>query len=202
MNKRTVCKIAIVIANLFVINSALSEVTSISNRKQPSVCGFSFAAGNELTVTATPISPAALRNRVDNERYDACPYNVFIKINQIAIRLDFGQDINLGRLKSVDEYGPVRTAYFRYDENGWEGAGEDIKIEKDEISKFETPDGVTVSGILMRENQQARKRDYCFSVLVIGKEKYATGGVCRIERAQLEKIRDMFSRKPTILAGQ
>lgn len=202
MNKHAVRAIAVLIVDLSLSNSASSEVNPGSKNNQPDICGFKFAAISDLKVVVTPISPASLRNRVDNERYSACPYIVNVNYGQVAIRVDFGRDINFERLKNADQYGPVRTAFFRYDENGWGSAGEDITIRNDEISIFETLSGVTVSGVLTRENQQTRKKDYCLSVLAIGREKYANGAVCKTERTQLDKIMDVFSKKPAILADQ
>jgi len=200
MNKYTLISTAILLLSLFKIDSASSEINPILEKKRSGVCDFKFAAIEGLEVAKKPISPRVLRNRVDNERYDACPYKVTIEYNQIVMQIDFSRDVNLKGLKEADQYGPVRAGYFQYDENGWGSADENITIEKNEISAVETLDGVTVSGILTRKNEQTGKEDYCFSVVAIGKEKYATGAVCREKREQLKNISDTFSRVPLLLA--
>lgn len=199
MNKYAVVAAANLIISPFATNSALSDVNPTSERES-SVCGFMFAPTKGLKVTVMPISPRALKNRVDNERYEACPYKVTVKYDKVVMQIDFSQEINLESLREADQDGPVRAGYFQYDKNGWRSADENIKIKKDEISTVETPGSVTVSGTLTWENQHAGQRGYCFSVVAISREKYATGAVCREKADQLNNIRNTFRKKPIISA--
>jgi hypothetical protein len=167
--------------------------------RQRTICDFSFAAVKDLVVVAKPISVDSLRTRVDNERYNACPYNVELRYKGISMRLDFGTDITLERVRNSAEDGFVRTAFFLQNENGWGAVGDDTEIEPDGIAVHENKDVLALSAVLRRKNKGAEKQDFCFSVDVIAEKKYVSGAVCRPEKSELQPIDKLFREKPVIL---
>lgn len=164
------------------------------------VCGFTFALVENFVVTRNPIRKQDLRNRIDNERYYACQYNVDISYKGIPVRLDFSRDITLQRIREVERYESVITAFFRYSVGGWGAAGDDVAIAPSEITKHERANSLAVSGIVHRKNQETQREDFCFSLDVISEEKYLTGAVCRPTKTELEPLRALFSKQSIIWA--
>jgi hypothetical protein len=164
------------------------------------VYGFTFALVENFVVTRKPIRKKDLRNRIDNERYYACQYNVDISYKGIPVRVDFSRDITLQRIREVGQYESVITAFFRYSADGWAAAGDDVAIAPSEITKHERANSLAVSGIVHRKNQETQREDFCFSLDVIGEEKYLTGAVCRPTKAELEPLRALFSKQSIVWA--
>jgi hypothetical protein len=162
------------------------------------ICGFAFSAVKDMVVVAKPIPEGSLRTRIDNERYDACPYTVILKYKGVPIPLDFSRDVTLERVRNSGEEGPARTAYFTYDESGWGAAGDDIDIARADMTTHEKAGSVGVSGILKRKIQNSRQEDFCFAVVVIGADKYLAGAVCRPKKSTLEPFAALFSKEPII----
>jgi hypothetical protein len=176
------------------------QITLDFQSKQRAICGFSFNAVKDLVVTAKPISEDSLRTRVDNERYNSCPYNVELTYKHILVRLDFSADVTLERIRNSADDGFVRTGFFRKNENGWEAAGEDIKIEEAGIAVQEEKRSLALSAIFRRTNQNTKKQDFCFDVDVIGEKKYLTGAVCRPLKSELELIDQLFRKRQVVLS--
>jgi hypothetical protein len=179
-----------------------AKITLDFQSKQRKICGFTFNAVKDLVVVAMPISEESRRTRVDNERYDACPYNVELTYRRILIRFDFSNDVTLGRIRNSADDGFVRTAFFRQDENGWEAAGEDVKIEKSGIAVHQNQRSLALSAILRRTIQNSKKQDFCFNVDIIGEKKYLTGAVCRPAKSELEAIDKLFREKLVISSSE
>ena len=165
------------------------------------ICGFRFVAPQPLVVLKSSIRPSTLRTRVDNERYEACPYDVTMLYGQLKIRLDFSRDIVLEQITNFDEDTPVRIAYFRYYREGWHSADKDIELESKDISTLRTPGVLTVSGILTRKNPDTEKVDYCFSVVSVAADKYVTGAVCAVKKGDLDPLGRLF-RKELIVSAE
>src|SRR5438128_2008308 len=77
-----------------------AQITLDFQSKHRTICGFTFSAVKDLVVVAKRISEETLRTRVDNERYNACPYNVELTYKRIPIRLDFSYDVTLERIRN------------------------------------------------------------------------------------------------------
>jgi hypothetical protein len=73
-----------------------------------------------------------------------------------------------------------------------------MNIDRSEIITHEKAHSLTVSGILRRTNLNNKEQDFCFSLDVIGEERYLTGAVCRPTKAELEQVEVLFSREPII----
>jgi hypothetical protein len=166
--------------------------------KQRTICGFTFAAMKDMIVVVNPIPKDSLQTRVDNERFDVCPYNVELTYKRISIRLDFSRDVTLDRVRHPDDEGVARTAFFRRGENGWEAAGDDITIERANIAIHESERSLALSGLFGRRIQNTQKSDFCFSLDVIGEDKYLTGAVCRSTKGELESVERLFSKEIVI----
>lgn len=104
---------------IFIFNFSLAKAATSPETKivlasgQQSICGFKFAPVGNLVVVRRLMRKENLRNRVDNERHDACPYNIELKYKGISVRLDFSRDVTLQRLRDVDNDESVITAFFR-----------------------------------------------------------------------------------------
>lgn len=201
MNK---INIGIIALSTFLVDIAvaktgvLSEIRIDSRASQREICGFKFASVENLAVVGKPIRKENLRNRVDNERYDACPYNVEIYYKGTLLRVDFSRDLTLQSLRHIGNDESVTTAFFRYSVDGWTAAGSDIIIAPTEITRHERADSLAVSGLVRRKIENTKKEDFCFSLAVIGEEKYLTGAVCRPTNAELEPLRRLFSKQSVV----
>ena len=80
--------------------------------KQRTICGFTFAAVKDLAIVAKPISENSLKNRIDNERFDACPYWVDLTYQGLTMRLDFSRDIALDHIKNLAENSSVSRHFL------------------------------------------------------------------------------------------
>jgi len=196
--------IGILALSTFIVDIAVakagvvSEIRIDSRASQREVCGFKFASVENLVVVGKPIRKEDLRNRVDNERYDACPYNVEIQYKGTSLRVDFSRDVTLQSLRDIGNGESFTTAFFRYSVDGWTAAGSDIIIAPTEITTHEKADSLAVSGLVRRKIENTKKEDFCFSLAVIGEEKYLTGAVCRSTNAELEPLKILFSKQSVI----
>jgi hypothetical protein len=182
--------------------TAFSETRIDFAARQRTICDFTFAPVDNMVVIGKPIREKDLKNRVDNERYDACPYTVEIYYKSISVRVDFSRDITLQTLKELGQDDSVSTAFFRYNSDGWTAAGDDIVIPPSEITTHEKANSLTVSGVVRRKNQKTKKDDFCFGLMVIGEENYLTGAVCRRTDAELEPLKALFSKQSVIWSGR
>lgn len=178
------------------------QITLDDLSKQRTICGFTFASVKGLSVVAKSIPESSLRTRVDNERYDACPYKVQLTYQGLGIPLDFGRDVNLERVRNAAGGDFVRMAFFRQSENGWVAAGEDIEVEQGGIAVHEGKSSLALSAIFRRKPQTANAQDFCFSIDVIGGEKYLSGAVCRPMMSELEALDRLFRKESVISSGR
>lgn len=170
-----------------------------SKRSYYEICDFRFERVGNLVLTSRAMSQELLRSRVENERYNACPFKVNVKYFGISFDIGFGQSVTLDTVEHWDEQIGVDTGIFQYEQEGWEGVGNGIEIEKSDIFVRNVKAGIVVSGIFRRENGVGNKLDYCFGVSAIGKDRYLTGLVCRPTRQALKQINDLF-RKNTVIS--
>lgn len=184
-----------VMVAIFVVHANCSAdefyTEPVKNKASREICGFKFMRQRDMSVTTKKISSDSLKNRVDNERYNACAYEVKLKIQNFEFDLGFGEDITLDRLKNWTNYFGLSAGFFRYDKDGWEASDENVKIEKSNISVKKLKGGVIVSGVALRINQ-GQESDYCFSFAAISKERYLTSWVCRPRKQDLQVIDDLF----------
>jgi hypothetical protein len=198
MFKRVVVFITFVSVQLGGIAAPPAQVKIDSESTHRTVCGFKFAPVKHLTVLAGRIPEASLRTRIDNEQYDACPYNVNMKYKGIPIDLEFGRGITLADIKNYDRDSTIRTAYFVFDENGWGAAGDNIDIKKSDIVTQENERSLAVFGIVGHRILNTKEQDFCFSLVVIGEDKYLTAAVCRPAKDTLGALVALFTQQPVI----
>jgi hypothetical protein len=112
--------------------------------------------------------------------------------------LDFDTNITLAGVRNSADDGFVRTAFLRQNESGWEAGGDDIEIQQGGIAVNESKNSLTLSAVLRRKTQTAKKQDFCFSIDVIAEEKHMSGAVCRSVKSELGPIDELFRGKPVI----
>lgn len=174
------------------------EVKIDFQSKQRSLCGFTFSPVKDLVIVAKPISENSLKNRIDNERFDACPYWVDLKYKGLTMRLDFSREVTLDRINNLAENHSVSLAFFAYDTDGWRAESEDLKIKKDEIIVHEKDTGLAVSGVLKRQPKDASAHDFCFGLVVVSADKYLIGMECKPKRNQVESLGAVFRNESVI----
>lgn len=170
--------------------------------KQRTLCGFTFAAVKNLVIVAKPIAENSLKNRIDNERFDACPYWVDLTYKGLTMRLDFSRDVTFDHIKNIAENRSVSVALFAYDADGWRAESADLEIAKDAIVVQETGAGLAVSGILRRQIKGANAHEFCFGLVVIGAENYMIGMTCKPQRNQVASLGAVFRDKTVIVAAK
>jgi len=178
------------------------EVMMDYHSKQRVICGFHFAAVKGVVVVARRIQEDSLMGRVDNERFVACPYNVFLRYGENKVRLDFSSDVTVDKIGSQNESGPIRVGFFQRSENGWEGTGDDVHTLRHEIAVREGEVSLMLSGIVKRQIQKSKRHDFCFRLSVIGKKKYLTGATCRQTKSELNNIDEIFRSKQVIFSKE
>jgi hypothetical protein len=162
------------------------------------VCGFRFAKINGIKITRHQISTDSLRNRIDNERYNACPYKIRVSYLGLVLDLGFGQDVALDAISRWDEYLGLNTGVFEYGRDGWVAPFDNPTIPQSDINVKKSRDGVVVSGIFSRKGSPPIKSDYCFGLSAVGKDGFLTAMECRPTRRELQPINDLFKNAVVI----
>ena len=180
-------------------NSIASTKNDVRGKKHSrEICGFRFANIAGMKMTTRPISTDSLRNRIDNERFNACPYKVIVRYMGISFDLDFGSDVTLDSVRKREGYRKVNTGVFEYGEDGWVTPSDNRTIRKSDITVRNFRNGVVVSGIFLRKNNSELTPDYCFGISAIGRSGYLTDLECQPTKQALQPINDLFKRSVVI----
>jgi hypothetical protein len=159
------------------------------------VCKLEFPAVKGLTVEANLAPPSAYNSRINNERYEACPYDVKIRYAGQIMRMDFGNDFDL---KSIRNYRPsmrVNSGFFVYDGQGWAGQNDTLQDAVNKIRVTEGDNSIIVTGLLHRRNENSKFEDYCYAITVVHEEGYATAGICSEKKEKLMRWQELFGHE-------
>jgi hypothetical protein len=166
--------------------------------EQRSVCGLFVGRQPGLVINASRISESSLHNRIDNERYNACPYWVTLKYQAQTMRLDFSSPSTLQDIRNFDASSTIMdSGFFTYDGTTWQGDSNVFDNDKSQISTHESPDSMLVIGNMLRK-LDSKKFDYCINILVIGNERSAGGGVCAANKSTLAPLLKLFKNESVL----
>jgi hypothetical protein len=193
-------KMVIAIFFFFVAGtSTASSVTNVSVKKEfREICGFRFARIAGMKMITRKISTDSLRNRIDNERFNACPYKVNIHYLGFSFDLGFGGDVTLDLIENREGYRRLYAGVFEYGDNGWVAPSDNLTIGKNDITVRSLRNGVVVSGIFSRKNNPGLSPDYCFGLSAVGKDGFLTAMECRPTKRELQPIDDLFKKSVVI----
>lgn len=161
------------------------------------LCNIEFAKVEDMEIVAKKIPQSALRSRIDNERFAACPYKVELRYKNQSLKVDFGSTFTSEDVRNYDPAFPINTGYFIFDESGWRGESE-VAAQKNEIAVSEVNNAYLVSGSYTRAIASGEKRDYCFSLALITKDGFVTTGLCSPSRATIEPLVHLVRKGPVL----
>jgi hypothetical protein len=162
------------------------------------ICGFRFSKIADMKMTTHRISIDSLRNRIDNDRFNACPYKFNIHYLGFSFDPGFGGDVTLDLIENREEYRRLYAGVFEYGENGWVAPSDNLIIGKKDITVRSFRNGVVVSGIFSRKNNPGLSPDYCFGLSAVGKDGFLTAMECRPTKRELQPINDLFKNAVVI----
>ena len=168
---------------------------------QRTVCGLVFPENDKLSIDAFKINEGSLRNRIDNERYDACPYNVIVKVGKVKLRLDFKRTPTFEDVQSQSaESLPLYFGAVQYANAVWSMVGDEINSEHPApyVETSEIHGGLFVSVKFMRKSARTNIdpsiKETCHSVTLIGKTVWAGGFFCGKKETDLSQFSEIFSK--------
>lgn len=181
-----------------VLNSACA---GHATRRQPTIrpthlCGIAFPQTGEIHVKATPYTDAFLTSRVNQERYDACPYDVTLSVNGTDMRIDFSRSATLADIESaITSHSEIHFGSWHFDGQTWL-LDSSVFFPLDTPAKMKSIEGgVMVTAIATRRlvNNPDAPSDYCFNLLLIGDTGWTDGMTCAPNESGLlsvMKLRD------------
>lgn len=156
------------------------------------VCQLEFAPVKGLVVEAK-LPPAGISGaRVNNERYEACPYDIEVKFGGTKMRIDFGIRFDLNAVKNYSPAIPVDAGFFVYDGQAWRTQSDAVADVSEPISVTETEHALLVRGLLRRRDPGSHVEDYCYALAVVYESGFAVGGVCATTRESLRPWAQLF----------
>jgi hypothetical protein len=162
------------------------------------VCNVRFANVEGLKIVATRVPELRWKTRVDIERYSACPYDVTMKYQGFSLRIDFSTSINREMIKNYEPGMEVNTGLFRLDSEGWIANGELISSPNNKINVEETDQEVLITGISNPVKEKGQPAYVCFSMALIGKQGFLTGGLCSNKHDAALTFGKLFGKKQLI----
>jgi hypothetical protein len=97
-----------------------SSISSTLTEKRENICGVIVKQDSEIKFEKKIIDKFELKNRVDNERFNACPYKVTMTYKDTAIKIDFNKNKTLQNLNKADSSGEqLDFGAWRYELGSW-----------------------------------------------------------------------------------
>lgn len=168
------------------------------------ICGIVFPQATTLLVTAARLPSSFAKNRVNQERYEACPYRVTIRFNGIAIPVDFSHSTNLEDVLAVErEGGELHFGAWNLESGRWRLNSEvfDDSQYVVEPTRRGIKGGLLLYSVAIRRpaNQPADLPDYCFHLTWIGRSRWSAGMACNLTQGQITEL-VRFAELPFALA--
>jgi len=185
-----------ILHNEHAVASTAGDLNTKKNFRE--ICGFRFASIAGMKMVTKRISPDSLHNKIDNERYNACPYKVTVTYLRVSFDLDFGNDVTLDAIKKWEGYPNVNAGVFEYGDSGWIAPSDNLTIRKSDIAVRNQRNGIVVSGIFSRKLNPEFKSDFCFGISAIGMDGYLADLECRPTKQALQPINDLFKKAAVI----
>jgi hypothetical protein len=198
MSNKIVFMLALILMGLNHDTGAVTKKGKQEEKFFREICGYRFSDVGAVKMKVRRISPDSLRNRIDNERYNACPYKIVVSYLGIPVNLYFGQSVTLDAIERWDEYPGVNTGVFEYSRDGWVAPFDNPTISQSDINVKNRRNGVVVSGIFSRIGSLHIKSDYCFGLSAVNKDGFLTAMECRPTRRELLPINDLFKNSTVI----
>lgn len=186
----------------FIDNANASSIKPESGKYGYDVCGFHFKKFSHLSLTKHVIAEDSLRNRTDNDRFNACRYKVFVSYFNIPFELGFGENVTTEAVRRWSEFADIYTGLFRYDGNQWEGPSDKRNIQPYKIFVRNTSTGIVISGLFTRKSNPSKVPDYCFGMSAIGKKRFLTAWVCHPKKQELIPLEELFRKNVVISFNQ
>lgn len=205
---RDICKalkallVAVLVIFAFSRNANSASIKGKSQKTGYDVCGFRFASIGNFSLTKRVISEDSLRNRIANERFNACQYKVFVSYLGIPFELGFGDDVTMESIEQSENFTDIDVGVFHYDENHWTGPTYRPEVHAYKISVRNTSEGIVLSGLFMRKYEISKNPEFCFGMSAIGKKRFLTTWVCRPTKKELIPLEELFRKNVVISFNQ
>lgn len=182
--------LAILIAPL---NSACAERATLSSPTTRTVhlCGVKFPQTGEIQVKSMPYPETFLTSRVNQERYDACPYEVTIRSHGVPMRLDFSRSTTLADIDSAISSGTeLQVGSWYFDGEAW-------RLDNNVFFPLAVPatmksidGGVMITATARRRSIENfnKSSDFCFNLLLVSAGGLVGGMTCAPTEAGLASV--------------
>lgn len=155
---------------------------------QRNVCDLHVARMRGLVGEVSAILSESLRSRVDNERYNACPYRVTLEYQGVNLNIDFSNAFALQDILNYDGAIGISTGYFVFNEKGWHAENGGLVNGAEDIVIDERKGGLTIMGSFARRGIKSTMTEYCVGIAAIGKIGFATTGICSTDKTAVAPL--------------
>lgn len=182
---------------IFVGTVCAHDAKKMSGAQRAEFCGIVFPEINGLAIDATLLPDSFATSRVNQERYNACPYAISMKLQGVAMNLDFSGNVTLADINNAHVSGTLHLGPWQYDGNEW-------KLDPD---VFSIPTGLTSvfvrsidGGVLLSAEASRRSiynpekfSDSCFHLALVGATGWAGGMTCSSSSSALAPFRKLVA---------
>lgn len=167
-------------------SNAQSKIRIDEKSNLREICGFSFPKNSQLVVTANRILESSLKNRIDNDRYNACPFYIYLKYHNQTAKIDFNNQMMLQDIKESSGY-PLYFGTFVYENKNWHSLTPSYE-KNSKIAFNESIKGILVTNTFFKE----KNKDFCVDALWINEEKWMITSLCNKSKERVIAFREIF----------
>jgi hypothetical protein len=185
MFKLKSCMAAICMLLIFATVNASEYVRVDAESSARGICGLTIAKVRGLVLEARAIPPDSAQSRVDNDRFDACPYQVLLHYAGKTMSLDFSREFALGDVRKYDGSVEIKAGYLSFDDEEWSIASDMLASEDARMLVHDSESSLFVAGSFRRKLLIEGKTDFCVAIAVIGRKRYAVSSLCGADKEAL-----------------
>jgi hypothetical protein len=177
------------------------QIDSKSARR--TVCNVTFEKIPGLVVVARKIKKSTLTSRVDNERYEACPYKVLIQYAGRKADLGFIGTVTLDSVTHYSPVIPVHTGFFLYDGKTWHSILDDVSDNRHSSIKVQNfKDSMVVSGPTSGRDLGTGIQYFCYGFALINRRGVATTGECSERSEDITPWQQLFDGQTVVKSAK
>ena len=158
------------------------------------ICGLVISNRFGTSVSTEPILESSLKNRVDSERFNACPYWATLKAGKLKTRIDFSSkptQEDLAENSGTDIY----VGGFVFEGGEW--------VMHDDFSKPDKSVKITVykndmTTFVLANRYRKESNDTCIDFVAIGPSRSAMGGGCSKSESELAPLTNFLNIRNSI----
>ena len=177
-------RVALALSVTTILSSACANKLQASATQSIGVCGISFPESSSLEIRATPIDLSSIRDRISQERFNACPYEVELKMADNSIMMDFSGNASLRAYTDARRTStPLYLGAWQYDGKNWSLDDSVLVVSSGRQQVFIKiiKGGILLSGLASRRalaDPPDHPQDECFLLTLLGSNGWAGGISC------------------------